>query len=163
MEMATNEENAPSEKEEVKNDDRKDESKSPAVEAETELETCRKEVQRLSAIIDNIKREAREAQAFAELFPEVKADEIPDCVKKQAETEGIPVVAAYAIYDRRRTLERKKCSEILERSAARSSGMIAGGAVQEDYFTVDQIRMMSPREVRKHYKAIMKSLSKGKN
>ena len=41
--------------------------------------------------------------------------------------------------------------------------MIAGGAVQEDYFTVDQIRMMSPREVRRHYKAIMKSLSKGKN
>lgn len=128
---------------------------------EAELAASRQEIRRLSSIISDRERKDREAADFAELFPSLKPDEIPDFVRDQAEKSKIPLIAAYALYARRQEIEAIRAGESSKRSVENSAGPVAGSAGEADLFTLDQIRAMTPKEVKKHYKTIMKSLNKG--
>lgn len=126
-----------------------------------ELEACREELRRLRALIADGEQKEREKAAFAELFPKVSPDDVPDSVRELAAVQGMPLVAAYAMYVCRAEHEKDRIGEKLADSASRSSGSVEG-ARAEELFSIEQIRAMSPKEVRRHYKTVMKSLSRGK-
>lgn len=128
---------------------------------EAELAESLQEIQRLSSVIRERERADREAADFAELFPGLNRDEIPDIVREQAGKEGIPLIAAYALYARKQELAAIRADEASKRSAVSSAGPVGGSSREGDLFTLEQIRSMTPREVKKHYKTIMKSLNKG--
>lgn len=133
----------------------------PGLEAlEAELEASRQEVQRLSSLIRCREEADREAAIFSELFPDVDRDDIPDSVREDADRQGLPLIAAYALYARRSELAEKAAKLAGKSAAERSAGSVSGSSETEDFFTLDQIRAMTPKEVRKNYKTILKSIGK---
>ncbi len=128
---------------------------------EAELAQSRQEIQRLSSLIRDRERADREAADFAELFPTLKREEIPDFVREEAEKSGIPLIAVYALYARRQEIAAVRADQTAKRSAENSAGSVGGSSSESDLFTLEQIRAMTPKEVKKHYKTIMKSLNKG--
>lgn len=133
----------------------------PGIESlEAELEASRQEVQRLSSLIRCREEADREAAIFSELFPDVDRDDIPDSVREDANRQGIPLIAAYALYARRVELAEKTAKFAGKSAAERSAGSVSGSSETEDFFTLDQIRAMTPKEVRKNYKTILKSIGK---
>ena len=137
------------------------ESKTGLEALEAELAESRQEIQRLSSLIRERERADREAADFAEFFPGMNREEIPDFVREQAENEGIPLIAAYALYARKQELAAIRAGDAAKKSAGSSAGAVGGTSKEADLFTLEQIRSMTPREVKKHYKTIMKSLNKG--
>ncbi len=128
---------------------------------EAELAESRAQIQRLSTLLGERERADREAADFAEYFPSVSREEIPDAVREHADRENLPLVAAYALYARKLELAARHAQDVAKRSAEHSVGPVSGSSREADYFTMEQIRAMTPKEVRKHYKTIMKSLNKG--
>lgn len=127
---------------------------------EAELEASRQEIQRLSSIIRSRDEADREAAVFAELFPDVGKDDIPDSVREDAQKQGLPLIAAYALYARRMELSGIAADRAGRSAAERSAGSVSGSSGTEDFFTLEQIRAMTPKEVRKNYKTILKSIGK---
>lgn len=132
---------------------------------EAELEACRAEIRRLSTVVEQYEQTAREEKAFAELYPSISMADIPDIVRESAAKNHLPLIAEYALYARRLEVERERETARLEAAVSKSSGAVEQGGEKEELFSIEQIRMMTPREVKKHYKAIMRSLAgaKGKN
>ena len=97
---------------------------------------------------------------FTELFPNVTLDDIPEEVFVRAETENLPLVAAYALYERKVYMEKLKIEEFNKKNAVKSPGKIKHDGTTEVLFTLDDIKKMSPSEVAKHYDQIIKSLNK---
>lgn len=127
---------------------------------EAELEASRQEIQRLSSLIRSRDEADREAAGFAELFPDVNRDDIPDSVREDAQRQGLPLIAAYALYARRMELAGIVAERAGKSAAEHSAGGVSGSSGTEDFFTLDQIRAMTPKEVRKNYKTILKSIGK---
>lgn len=132
---------------------------------ETELEACRAEIRRLSTVVERYEQTAREEKAFAELYPNMSMADIPDIVRESAAKNHLPLIAEYALYARRLEVEKERDTARLEAAVSKSSGAVEQGGERDELFSIEQIRMMTPREVKKHYKAIMRSLAgaKGKN
>ena len=165
MENGNNDEKMSVREEEGVHEDNSSESKENAgkrlEDLEAELAQSRAEIQRLSSVIRQRELSDREAADFAELFPTLNRSEIPDFVREQAKSEGIPLIAAYAVYARRLEIAGARIQETANRSAKFSAGPVSGSSEEGDFFTLDQIRAMSPKEIRRNYKTIMKSLIKG--
>ena len=117
------------------------------------------EIARLSNLLAERERVDAENSMFRELFPDVDRDSIPDSVKEEAEAKNIPLVAAYAMYERRRQLAADSAALHNQANAGRSSGPLGKNDNFGEALSIEQIRAMSPIEVRKHYKQIMKTLS----
>lgn len=131
--------------------------------SEAELEACRTEIQRLSTVIKQYEQTAREEKAFAELYPNVSAGDVPDIVRESAKKNGLPLIAEYALYARRLEVEKERERARLEAAMSKSSGALEQSGGREELFSIEQIRMMTPREVKKHYKAVMRSLAGAKS
>ena len=117
------------------------------------------EIKRLSDLLAEKDRASTEETMFAELFPDVDRDTIPDSVKEEALARNIPLVAVYAMYERRRQLAAVSAEIRNRANAGRSSGALDRTDNFGEALSIEQIRAMSPREVRRHYKQIMKTLS----
>ncbi len=117
------------------------------------------EIMRLSNLLAEREKIDAEASMFNELFPDVDRETIPDTVREEAETRGIPLVAAYAMYERRRQLAAATAQMRNQINAGRSSGPLGKADNFGEALSIEQIRAMSPAEVRRHYKQIMKTLS----
>ena len=100
----------------------------------------------------------REIENFQSLFPNVTIREIPDSVWQQRE-RGIPLNAAYALYERELCMARVRAGEVNQKNAALSSGRAGVDAAQE-YFSPDEVRAMSSRQVRENYQKIRYSMKK---
>lgn len=114
-----------------------------------ELEAQLAERERLS------ERIGRECDEFATYFPEVSLHTVPDEVWGDVHA-GIPLSAAYALYEKKQQKQR----EAGERIGARGAAMTGGGvdAAGEQYFSPSQVRAMSPQEVRANYDRIFDSM-----
>lgn len=117
------------------------------------------EIARLSSLIAERERRDAEALMFSELFPDVDLDTIPDAVKNDAEERGIPLVASYAIYERKRYLAEAAAKLHNLENVGRSSGPLDNSDNFGEALSMEQIRAMSPAQVRRHYKQIIKVLS----
>lgn len=100
-------------------------------------------------------RERAERQEFFHIFPNVDPDNLPDGALKLHE-DGLPLSAAYALYDRIRENELSAARAASVKNAASLQEKINGGG--EAFFSADEVRGMSAREVRSNFKSIMRSM-----
>ena len=152
VENVTAEDNAvPDEASEAPSPDEKDELEL----LRTELGTLRQEIEEKKKIFERMSREIGE---FSEIFPERNVSDIPDSVWESVKG-GIPLAAAYALYERKNALRADAASRINERNGSISTGPV-GRASTENFYTPDEVRKMSRAEVKQNYSKILESMKK---
>ena len=142
-------------------------------EAETEPEKAdalpergEQEVERLRQQVTQLEKELatrqeqweRAGQEWRELlgcFPEVTPDAVPDAVWQQVRN-GVPLAAAYALYERKQSLRDGNACACNQRNDRQSPGGLSGAG--DGYFSPAQVRAMSRREVRENYDRIFASM-----
>lgn len=130
-----------------------DEEDDPVATLRAEIEQLRSELE--AARLQNEKT-AAEVGEFHTLFPECSLSSIPDTVWDQVK-EGIPLAASYALYEKKREAAARRAAAVNLENAKRSAG-IAGQDAPAEYFTPDEVRAMSPSQVRQHYTKILESM-----
>lgn len=101
-------------------------------------------------------RAVAELEEFQHLFPSVPLKQIPPSVWEQVST-GIPLSAAYALYEKKSLAAEQHAHKINKKNAALSAGM-AGTDASEEYFSPQEVRAMSQREVHENYAKILESM-----
>ncbi len=125
-----------------------------------ELETLRQEVEQLRAALAQKEQEQqnalREIGEFHRLFPDISIENVPEGVWDSVE-QGIPLSAAYALYEKKRHMSEARAEEVNRRNASLSAGK-AGKHTAGEYFSPQEVRAMSQRQVHNNYRAIMESM-----
>ena len=103
-------------------------------------------------------RLSKECEEFSELYPSIPVTAIPDSIW-QSFKSGVPLAAAYALYEKKEAVAREKASSINEKNKNLSSGSLSKGK-SEEYFTPSEVRAMSAAEVKANYSKILTSMSK---
>ncbi len=120
-----------------------------------ELAALRERVRELETEIESHERVGRECEEFEAYFPDVPLRGVPDEVWARVRS-GVPLSAAYALYEARCRREREAARREEERTAAMSVGI--PDEAERDYFSPAQVRAMSRREVRENYDRIFESM-----
>lgn len=127
---------------------------------EEELKELRKKNEELEREISQRKamseRLEREISEFSDIFPETALSEIPDDVWTEVKS-GLPLSAAYARHERKRTMGERKIAQANTVARDLSSGPIKNGG-GDYYYTPDEVRKMSAAEVKKNYSHIINSM-----
>ena len=100
----------------------------------------------------------KELKILFELFPDINIDDIPDEIFELSDN-GKGLAAQYALFclkEEKKKAEQKEKEEENLKAAAPD----VKNAPEEAYFTPEDVRGMSEEEIRKNYKAIMKSMEK---
>lgn len=126
----------------------------------SELEVVRGELEALRAELARRDAEAAERALFEELYPGMRREDIPGCVFEEAEARAIPLAAAVAIHNRRCEREKERASAANELNRGRSTGRVGYASGGSHSFTIEEIRAMTPAQVKRNYKQIMASLGK---
>ena len=121
----------------------------------TELGTLRQEIEEKKKVFERMSREIGE---FSEIFPERSVSDIPDSVWESVKG-GIPLAAAYALYERKNALRADTASRINERNGSTTTGPV-GRASTENFYTPDEVRKMTRAEVKQNYSKILESMKK---
>ncbi len=100
-------------------------------------------------------RVERECAEFERYFPEVALRYVPDEVWEQVHA-GVPLAAAYALYDRGRKNAEHADAAARERCALMPT--VLGETGGQEYFSPAQVRAMNSREVRENYDRIFESM-----
>jgi len=122
----------------------------------TELES---ELTRLKNELLEKERSDSERKAFNELFPSESFDAIPDEVHEKAK-EYNSLLAAYALYHRRKEIERQRAESIKKENLMRTAGNITHDGGNDGTYSLEEIARMSPQEIKRNYNQIIKSLIK---
>ena len=129
---------------------------------DTEIDSLRAEIEALRAELDAKKREGErlfsEIAELALTFPYITLNSITEEIW-QSSKEGIPLAAAYALYEKKREAANGYAKEINKRNAQRSSGAVTNSG-DSGYYTPAEVRKMSSDEVKKNYKFIIESMKK---
>lgn len=129
------------------------------------MENLYEEIERLKAELEETKnlnqRISEELGEFHSLFPETDITALPESIWEEVKN-GIPLVASYALYEKKREAERRHAERINSQNAARSSGA-AGKDTPSEYFSPDEVRAMSAAQVRHNYQKILNSMKKWKS
>ena len=88
-------------------------------------------------------------------FPDVSLQSVPEDVWNRVR-EGVPLAAAYALYEKKRNSQRAQADARNQQNAAQSSGVICGGDAR--YFSPAEVRAMSRGEIRQNYDRIFESM-----
>ena len=123
-----------------------------------DLALIREELAALRALVTEQKRVAAEpaiTEAFRTLYPGIGEADIPDAVLEEARG-GLPLEAAYALYERRESLRRRAAEEANRKNAGNSWGKTEGGG--DGFLSPDEVRKMSPAEVHRNYQQILSSM-----
>ncbi len=97
---------------------------------------------------------------FSELFPDITPSTIPPEVWESVK-RGNSLAAAYAIYEKRTIEAAKRIEQINAKNAVNAAGS-AGKNSPDEFFSMDEVRKMSPLEVRANFAKIQKSMEKWK-
>lgn len=133
--------------------------------AQSETELLRNEVERLKAQLEE--RQAAEAknmkelQDFMRLYPDTPLQSVPREVWQRVE-EGLPLSAAYALHEKELALIAYRAKEINDLNASRAAGK-AGVNEENEYFSYDEVRSMTQREVHDNYEKIRRSMKHWRN
>ena len=119
-----------------------------------EIERLKAELAQKDAMAERL---AREGEEFHALYPDANMQDLPDSVWQDV-GRGIPIAAAYALFERRRYTTEQKALEYNHANARRSSGSLEPTA--PDYYSPAEVRAMSQSEVRANYDKIMRSMQK---
>ena len=134
----------------------------PFVEAaRADLAILREEVNLLREALGHERERAARADCeqaeFRELYPEADVSALPDDVWEQVR-RGVPLAAAYALSERRKLRLQEKADLQSRENRRRSFGKIE--KEKNSYFSPDEVRAMTPAEVRLNYQAILSSMQK---
>ena len=133
---------------------------STALSPEEELARLRGEIDTLRAALEQKQLEQeqtlRELGEFHRLFPDIAIKDVPDRVWESVE-RGIPLSAAYALYEKQELQARSHADLINRQNATRSAGK-AGRHTSGEYFSPDEVRAMSQKQVHENYAKIMDSM-----
>ena len=113
--------------------------------------------ERLNAREAALLRLDRECGEFRELYPDVAFSSLSDKVWEDVQ-KGIPIAAAFALYERRCALTEELANKSNGENKKRAPGAVSGG--EEEYFSPGEVRAMSQEEVRKNYDKIVYSMQK---
>lgn len=116
---------------------------------QAEIERLRGEVARLT---EWQTRSRGELDEFCLLFPNVPLSALPDEVRGQVDA-GVPLAAAYALFEKREAHRRDAGKKSAERSW-HGMNESAGG----EYYSPEEVKSMSQKEVHKNYKKIIESM-----
>lgn len=126
-----------------------------------ELDSLRAEVEQLKALLAQKEQERsetiKEIEDFHRLFPDISLREIPRKVLEQRERGGLPLNAAYALYERELQIERARADAINQSNASKSAGP-AGINTASEYFSADEVRKMTPQQVHENFSKIRASM-----
>lgn len=100
-------------------------------------------------------RMGEECAEFCELYPEKSPSELPDEVFASMR-RGIPLAAAYALYERRRARLEEAAKLLNTENRERSAGGVE--SAKGGYLSPDEVRAMTPAEVRANYQSILLSM-----
>lgn len=127
-----------------------------------ELETLRAEVASLRAQLSEERavysRVNAEYNEFARLYPEVPLTSLSEDIWESVK-RGVPIAAAYALEERRAAVANMKANAVNDNNRRLSSGSV-DRRTAEEYFSPDEVRAMTPGEVRANYSKIISSMSK---
>ncbi|MBO4355967.1 MAG: hypothetical protein J5850_03855 [Clostridia bacterium] len=132
-------------------------------EIEDEIEKYKREIEELKAGIEKENARQKDLSLLAELYPGLSVDDIPSSVIEASKASGIPLAAEYALFLRREQLEKEKNLGKTLADIESQSGDIGSYGERESYFTIERIKTMSPKEIGKNYKAVIRSLTKMKS
>ncbi|MBR2926974.1 MAG: hypothetical protein IKC31_05310 [Clostridia bacterium] len=96
---------------------------------------------------------------FSTLYPEADPDTLPDRVWEQVK-RGVPLAAAYALEEKKQAVAKDQARAINNANQARTAGIVRSD--ETEYFSVDDVRVMSQAEVHKNYSKILQSMKKWK-
>ncbi len=105
-------------------------------------------------------RMINEYSEFSELFPDVPLKNVSESVWENVK-KGIPLAAAYALYDRKNELSARSAAAVNEKNSRESAGAVKGGE-SDDYYSPAEVRAMSHGDVRANFDKIMASMKKWK-
>lgn len=128
---------------------------------ESELEALRRQNEDLKRELEERKtlsgRLETEISEFSEMFPEVALTDIPESIWAEVKS-GLPLSAAYARHERKRTLGEKRAAEANDTARDNSSGSVTG--TPDYYYSAEEVRKMSAAEVKKNYSHIINSMKR---
>ena len=122
------------------------------------IELIRGELAELKGLLVGQKTAAEEpavGEAFRALYPDVSEDAIPDAVWEEARG-GLPLEAAYALYERREALRRTAAEAVNKKNAQGAWGRADTEA--DGFLSPDEVREMTPEEVRANLARITASM-----
>lgn len=99
----------------------------------------------------------KELNILKEIFPDIDADTIPDTVFEESDN-GKGLAALYALFYLKDMKQKEQTAKKNEENSAAALPEIT--SEEEAYFTPEMVKAMSQKEIRKNYKAIMKSMEK---
>ena len=103
----------------------------------------------------------KELEILTQLFPELDADDIPDEVFEACD-EGRGLAAQYALWFVKKQKEKEHTEKTNEENAKSAPPEIKSFD-DDTFFTPEMVKTMSDKDIRRHYKAIMKSMEKWTN
>ena len=115
------------------------------------------ENERMKALLEKAERLRNEGDELKLLFPEADVETLPDEVNADWE-KGIPLAAAYSLWDKRRQVAKANADAANRLNAEGSPGPIENDGAANGHFTLDDIRRMPREEVRNYLDRIYKSL-----
>lgn len=109
------------------------------------------------------KRQAMEEdiELFHSLFPEVGAKDIPEEVWQSVEA-GESLAASYALYFVKNAKEEERIRDLNEKNAKKAPPRIGDDGKEADYFSPEAVKGMTRDEIKKNYKAILRSMDSWK-
>ena len=113
------------------------------------------ELRRDKSLKENLEGELK---TLMSLFPEITAEDIPDEVFESCDN-GKGLAAQYALYFVKKQKEKEETAKTNEENE-RSAPPEIKNADEEVFFTPDMVKSMSDSEIKRNYKAIMKSMEK---
>ena len=119
-----------------------------------ELNRLQNELALRDARLEQISREFEE---FNTLYPNTPLSAVQDRVWEDVR-RGIPIAAAYALEQRRLEQTARAAAISNSQNASRSSGAL--NPTESDYYSPDEVRAMSQKEVRANYQKIIQSMQK---
>ncbi len=105
-------------------------------------------------------KEYEDIKRFKELFPDVKADDIPEEVWLSVE-EGIPLPYAYALFEVTQ-LHLDNYAKGVNARNTESGAAVGGDGMTEPELTKERVERMSNSEVKSNYKNILKAMKSWK-
>ena len=121
------------------------------------IELIRGELAELKGLLAGQKaaEEPAVGEQFRALYPDVSEDAIPDAVWEEARG-GLPLEAAYALYERREALRRTAAEAVNKKNAQGAWGRADTEA--DGFLSPDEVREMTPEEVRANLARITASM-----
>lgn len=123
------------------------------------LALLRAQFEELKAVVAGlVPKKANEdamTDAFRALYPDVGREELPDEVWEAARG-GLPLEAAYALYERRESLRRTAAEAVNKKNAAVAWGR--ADREEDGFLSPDEVRDMTPAEVRANLARITASM-----